>query len=145
VIVRLEGDWLPLVTAALTEIRAECADENWDGEASKPVTAATLTLATTVASTLFASLPQDTPAPDVVPEADGDVCFTWRADDEHVLSVSIGEHGNASYAAQIGREGGSHGWTPLGTVEGETLDHSLREIAAHIEHVYGAAHRTGRS
>jgi hypothetical protein len=135
------SDWLPLVAAVLKDIQVDSAAANWDGEGATPVSAETIALTMAVADTLFALVPKGTPAPDVIPEADGEICLTWRADDEHVISVSIGEHGNANYAAQLGREGGRHGWTPLGTTDGAALERSLREVAGHIDHVYRAAFR----
>jgi hypothetical protein len=137
------SDWLPLVNA-LAEMRAECAAENWDGEGARPVSAAATALTMAVASALFSLVPKGTPPPDVIPEADGEICLTWRADDEHVLSISIGDLGIANYAAQLGREGGRHGWTPLGTTDLAALEHSLREVAEHIDHVYRAASRPRR-
>jgi hypothetical protein len=140
------NDWTRTgVHGALAEIQLECTGANWDGEGAEPVSAETIALTMAVAAALSKLIPKGTPSPEVLPESDGEICLTWYADHEHVLSMSVGEHGNVNFAAQLGREGARHGWIPLGTTGDETFELSVQEIAGHIDRVYRAAIQAHRS
>ncbi len=73
----------------------------------------------TVVRALFALLPKSTPAPEVIPEADGEICLSWVVDSERQMSLSFGAHGKINFAGQFGKEGGIHGWQPIDTDESE--------------------------
>jgi hypothetical protein len=124
---------------AFEEIRRSYNVANGDGEGAKPVTERTLALAGSVIEALVRVVPKGTPAPDIVPETDGELCLSWSADDGRIFSMSLGEHGNANYAGQFGNDGGVHGWQSLATNDPAHLGQALAEIAEHIGKVHGAA------
>lgn len=135
------SDWTPPVQAALREMRESAMSANWDGLGAEPVSDSALALAESVVAELYALLPKGTPAPDIFPETDGEICLTWSVDGDRVFSVSLGDHGNANYAGQFGRSGGVHGWQPLATDSRVALEGSLREIAEHVDKVFRVAAR----
>jgi len=130
------SDWVPLARAAFDEIRQHARSANWDGEGAAPVTAETISLADLVVQSLYSMLPKSTPPPDIIPEGDGEICLSWAPDDARVFSVSLGEHGVANFAAQLGRRGGRHGWLPIATTSRAALEESLREIAEHVDSIH---------
>jgi hypothetical protein len=133
------SDWMPVVSAAFAEIRQKCGAADWDGERAKPITGRTVTLAEIVVQTLFAMLPKGTPAPDVLPEADGEICIDWSVDTDRIFSISVGEHGKANFAGQFGAGGGIHGWRPIETSNRSALEQSLRDVANYVEKVWTPA------
>ena len=130
------SDWTPVTRAALDDIRRVCRAANWDGEGAQPIAPRTIAIAEAVVAALHSMLAKSTPAPDVIPEADGEICLSWSPDEHRVFSVSLGQHGNANFAGQLGHEGGRHGWQPIATTSREALEKSLREIAEHIDKLH---------
>lgn len=130
------SDWLPLLQAELSRIRSECGRANWDGEGAVEVTERAIDLTARIAEALFHLLPKGTPAPDLIPEADGDICMTWSADATRVFSMSIGEHGKINFAGQFGREGGVHAWKPVDAKTDRALGESLEDVVRYVSRLF---------
>jgi hypothetical protein len=130
------SDWLPIADAAFRGIRDECRKTDWDGQGALAVTDRVIAIAEKVVNALFALLPKGTPAPEVIPEADGEICLSWVVDSERQLSLSVGAHGNINFAGQFGKEGGIHGWQPIDTTSPSALDDSLQDIAKYLARLY---------
>lgn len=130
------SDWLPVVEAALRGIQADCAKANWDGSGACPVAVETISLAAEIAKTLFAILPRSTPAPDIIPEADGEICMSWSGSAYRLFSFSIGAHSRINYAGQFENSGSVHGWQPIDATTHDDLNESLQEIVRHIRRLY---------
>ncbi len=89
---RAEGD--------LAKVVAECSEPKWDG-----YSAALISKATHEAALRFLrALPASLPAPDIVPEPDGDIAFEWEYGKWKILSVSVNSKGRVAYAAILGRD-----------------------------------------
>lgn len=125
-------DWAPIVDATLYEICSNCNNENWDGFNASAISNNVLNQTALTIATLFVLLPKGTPCPDIVPEADGEICLTWYIDSSRLFSISIGDHGNINYAGQFGNKGATHGWIPIEISNSETIDEPFKEIAFHI-------------
>lgn len=135
----LEGsasDWLPIIDAALRSLCDDCQEDGWDGPGSLAISDQAIAITESVVRVLFRLVPKGLPAPDVMPEADGEICLRWVVDTEHELSISIGAHGKINFAGQFGREGGIHGWQPLDTTSPTALDRSLQEIAKYVARLF---------
>lgn len=130
------SDWLPIVDAAFRGIRSECSRANWDGEGAIAVTAQVIAVAEKVIEALFTLLPTGTPAPDVIPEADGEICISWVLDAARMFSLSIGQHSNINFAGQFGREGGVHAWQPIDTSSRSALEESLEYVVKYVSRLY---------
>ncbi|HUS10919.1 MAG TPA: hypothetical protein VMZ30_10670 [Pyrinomonadaceae bacterium] len=130
------SDWLPTVDAALRSLRAECQQVGWDGPGSLAISDQAIAIAEKVVTALFRLVPKNVPAPDVIPEADGEICLRWVVDTEQEFSISIGSHGKINFAGQFGREGGIHGWQPLDTASPTALDRSLQEISKYVARLF---------
>lgn len=130
------SDWLPIVNADFRRIRRECQTPGWDGEDSKPVTHEAVRVAAAVADSLFALLPMGTPAPDVIPEADGEICFHWSIDANHVFSLSVGAHGKANFAGQFGKGGSVHAWTPIAASNQYELEEALQDVVRYVGRLF---------
>jgi hypothetical protein len=129
-------DWAPTVDAALRKLHTECQRDGWDGLESVGISDQLIAVTKKVMETLFFLLPKGIPAPDIIPEADGEICLHWVVDSEQELSVSVGTHGKINFAGQFGREGGIHGWQTIDTTSSTALDRSLREIAEYVARLF---------
>lgn len=139
------SDWRPTVLGALQCIRNECALAGWDGEGSEPITERTIQLTEDIAVCLFDLLPKGTPAPDVIPESDGDICISWTVDAKRIFSLSVRPNG-MNFAGQLGKHGRRHGWQPIDALDRRLLEESLSDIATYINRLYEpiAFRRTAR-
>ncbi|MDO8431341.1 MAG: hypothetical protein Q7S58_02920 [Candidatus Binatus sp.] len=130
------SDWLPTIRSALSAIRDHCGKPDWDGHGEIVVSDEVITNADKIVTTLFTLAQAGTPAPDIVPEADGEICLTWTQDDAQTFSISIGEQGKINFAGQFGHRGSIHGWKPTDTSSPNALESSLQEIAEYLENLY---------
>jgi hypothetical protein len=120
------------VDAELSEIRVECGQINWDGYGGRPITPEVIDKASEISAALFALVPPGIPAPDAVPEGDGNVSLSWTRDRHHRFSVSMGGDDLLSFAGIIRRGIERHG-----TEEFDGSDPSvLQEIAGYIARLY---------
>jgi hypothetical protein len=130
------SDWFPTIDAAFQGIRHECQTDDWDGHGAIAISDRVIALARTVTAALFTLLPKGTPVPDIVPEADGEICISWSVETDRLLSLSIGAHGKINFAGQFGKEGGIHGWQPVDTTSPTALDESLQDFAKYLGRLY---------
>lgn len=132
------SDWLPVVDAALGEIRKNCATTNWDGSGAIPVPLETVNLVADIARALYTMLPNDgIPPPDIVAETDGEICVSWSGDsDRRLFSLSIGTHGKINFAGQFGNEGSIHGWQPIDTTTIDSLKASFDDVSRNIRRLF---------
>jgi hypothetical protein len=91
--------------ADLARVAHECANERWDGYNAKAISVATCERV----RAFLSDLPVWMPAPDVVPEADGEVAIEWYVAPNQTLSISIGEAGPLHYAGLFGNNEEQHG------------------------------------
>ena len=130
------SDWSPIIKAALLGIRNDCGQINWDGQEALPVNERTIDLAAKLTECLFALLPRGTPAPDLIPEPDGEICLTWSIDADQVFSVSVGSHGKINFSGQFGTEGALHAWQPIDPKNRVTLEESLQDVARYVNRLF---------
>ena len=124
------------MAAALTAIRVECRKANWDGQQAMPVSEQVITVTEKVVEALFALLPKGTPAPDLIPENDGEICLSWVLDTDRQLSLSVSPANKVNFAGLFGKEGSIHGWRPIDAGNSTALDESLRDIAKYLGRLY---------
>ena len=130
------SDWSPIIEAALLGIRNECSRVSWDGQEALPVSDRTIDLAAKLTECLFALLPRGTPAPDLIPEPDGEICISWSIDADRMFSVSIGAHGKINFSGQFGKEGALHAWQPIDPKNCASLEESLQDVARYVGRLY---------
>jgi hypothetical protein len=128
--------WFPTVDSAFRGIRSECRSPDWDGQGAFAITDQVIAIAEKVVGVLFSLLPTGTPPPDVIPEADGEICISWSLNVSQMFSVSIGEHGKVNFAGQFGREGEVHAWEPIDTSSRKALEESLQDVARYLGRLY---------
>jgi hypothetical protein len=95
-------NWEPQIDAAIATIAAECSVANWDGDQAAAVSPEALRLAERVAQFFYCYVPRGTPAPEIIPESDGEVSLSWTRDPSRMFSVSIGNHNKLNYAGRLG-------------------------------------------
>jgi hypothetical protein len=95
-------NWEPQIAAAAAAIKADCSVADWDGEQAAPVSSEALELARRVAILFHCFVPGNTPAPELLPEADGEVSLSWTRDRDRMFAVSIGNHNKLNYAGRLG-------------------------------------------
>lgn len=135
----LEGsasDWLPILEAAIRSIKNDCTNADWDGSGAIPVSIQTIGLTAKIVETLFTMLPRGTSAPDLIPEADGEICISWSVDAGRLFSLSVGAHGKINFAGQFGKEGAIHAWQPIDATSRSTLEESLQDVARYVGRLY---------
>lgn len=130
------SDWSPNIEAALLGIRNDCGRVSWDGEDALPVSDRTIDIAAKLTECLFTLLPRGTPAPDVIPETDGEICISWSINADRVFSVSIGAHGKINFAGQFGTEGAVHAWQSIDPKNRASLEESLQDVARYVGRLF---------
>ena len=130
------SDWLPTVDAVFRVIRDECQKADWDGPGSLAISDGVIAITKRVVEALFTLVPKGTPAPDLIPEADGEIWISWVVDRDSQLSISVGAHGKINFAGQFGTEGGIHGWQSINATSPSALDESLQDIAKYLARLY---------
>jgi hypothetical protein len=130
------SDWLPTIRSALKAIHDHCGKPDWDGQGATAINDEVIGISQEVLITLFSLVQAGTPPPDIVPEADGEICLSWTEDDARTFSISIGERGKINFAGQFGHRGSIHGWKPIDTSSPNALESSLQEIAQYLENLY---------
>lgn len=86
--------------AELTKIAAETSIEGWDGYDARPIAPETLARA----FRFLGGLPEWILAPDIVPEADGQIAIEWYLSPNLTYSVSIPPSGQLQFAGRFGEE-----------------------------------------
>lgn len=130
------SDWAPVIEAALAGIRNECNQVGWDDDEALPISDRTINLVGQVAECLFTLLPRGTPAPDLVPEHDGEICIIWSISADRMFSVSVGAHGKMNFAGQFGKEGALHAWQPIDPEDRASLEESLQDVARYVRRLH---------
>jgi hypothetical protein len=130
------SDWSPVIRATLLGIKNECGHVNWDGQGALPVSERTINLAAKLAECLFAMLPKGTPAPDLIPEHDGEICISWTLDADRMFSVSVGTHEKINFSGQFGKGGALHAWQPIDPKNRALLEESLQDVARYVGRLF---------
>jgi hypothetical protein len=130
------SDWLPTVDAALRGLRDDCQKADWDGQGALAITDKVIAITENVVGALFTLLPKGIPAPDLIPEADGEICISWSVDTDRQVSISVGAHGKINFAGQFGKEGGIHGWQPIDTTSPSALEKSIQDVAKYLARLF---------
>ncbi len=126
------SEWAPVIEAALVGIKNECNRVGWDGDEALPISDRTIDVVAQVTECLFTLLPRGTPAPDLVPEQDGEICMIWSISADRVFSLSVGAHGKMNFAGQFGTEGALHAWQPIDPKNRASLEESLQDVARYV-------------
>jgi len=85
--------------SALCEIANRSSVSNWDGYGAIAVSA----LAVGQAFRFLRTLPSTLRTPDLSVDPDGEISFEWYLEPRSVFSISVGPHGELSYAGLFGR------------------------------------------
>lgn len=133
------SDWLPVLDAAIRGIMNDCTNGDWDASGAMPVSIQTIELTAKIVETLFTMLSRGTPAPDLIPEADGEICISWAVDAGRLFSLSVGAHGKINFAGQFGNKGAIHAWQPIDATSRSNLEKSLQDAAQYIGWLYAPA------
>lgn len=116
-------DYLGGVLAALKETYQECSEEGWDGYGARPVTQETYD----EAIRFLSALPSWLPAPEIVPEPDGDIGFEWNFGKNRMLAVSVDGTNRITYAGLLGTGNKSYGTEVFnGSIPQTLVDHVSR-------------------
>ncbi len=112
-----------LAYPTLEDVMVQCSQHDWDGYNAKPISQVVYER---VRSFLDA-LPMSLPAPDIVPEADGEIAVEWDLGANRIFSVSIGEGNGLHFAGLFGSGVERHGVEPFdGLVSQEILGYINR-------------------
>jgi hypothetical protein len=129
-------DWLPSIKARFEEIKKECSIQNWDGENALPISPQVISMTDIVVRSFYSKMPRNIPAPDIIPENDGEICLSWDINESKNFSISLGKHGKMNYAGQFGKEGVVHGWHPIDVSDSRVLCEEIEEVSKKIIMLY---------
>lgn len=130
------ADWSPIIEAALLSVRNGCDRPGWDGDDALPISHRTIDIVAKLTDCLFMLLPRGTPAPDLIPEPDGEICLSWAIEPDRSFSVSVAAHGKINFAGQFGTEGALHAWQPIDPASRAALEESLQDVARYVGRLY---------
>jgi hypothetical protein len=117
-------DWRSLTKALIEELAIECQTPDWDGYKAKAISQGTKYQA----QALVDLLPYSIPAPDAVPDADGEIALSWDFGPGHVFTLSINESGMLSYAGLLGAGVKRHGMEPFKGDIPKSIINSIEEV-----------------
>lgn len=107
----------------LEKVVSQCSVSNWDGYQAKPITEGVHKRA----RAFLDALPMILPAPEIVPEPDGEVAFEWQVAPDRIFSVSVGATSDLHFAGLFGNGVERHGVEPFeGLVSPEILGYISR-------------------
>jgi hypothetical protein len=93
------GGWYRDAVSALYHIASQSSVPNWDGYGAMQVSP----LAVAQAFRFLRTLPSTLQTPDLSVDPDGEISFEWYLEPRRVFSISVGPHGELSYAGLFGR------------------------------------------
>jgi hypothetical protein len=125
-------DWRTYVNSAIAEIHAACSVANWNGPDSVAINDMVLGRALKVTDLLYYYVPYATPAPELVPGADGEVAMTWALNPNQVFSISIGNHGMLNFAGRLGEGVEPHDAVPFSSTDSAAIE----RLASYISQLY---------
>ncbi|MFZ0545321.1 MAG: hypothetical protein WAM60_07775 [Candidatus Promineifilaceae bacterium] len=96
-------------SAQLARIAEECSQSGWDGYKAAPITKKTRDLT----QSLLELLPPWIPAPEIAPEADGEIAVHWYFGPRRTFGISVNESGKLHYAGLFGDVEEIHGVSKL--------------------------------
>ncbi len=114
--------------ATLARIARECSEAGWDGYDAKPLSRSTCDRARAFLNVL----PSFIVAPDIVPEADGEIAIEWHVAPRRTFSISIGESGPLHYAGLFGPDEEIHGVSPFTDSVPATFLRHISEIVREV-------------
>ncbi len=91
-------DWRTKINASIEEIASECRTANWDGHGASPIDRE----AKAQAQRFVDLLPFHLPAPEAIPDPDGELALSWDFGPGHVFTVSVSGEGALTYAGLLG-------------------------------------------
>lgn len=77
----------------LANIAFNCSRNDWDGDGAEAISSAIL-----LSAFRFLEKLTTNQMPDIDPESDGEICFTWQKNKNNVFSISIGANDRVAYA-----------------------------------------------
>ncbi|MGH8226510.1 MAG: hypothetical protein ACREU3_01180 [Steroidobacteraceae bacterium] len=125
---KVATDWRPLANALIEELADECREPNWDGYGANAVD----TAAKAQAQRFVDLLPHRLPAPDPVPDPDGEIALTWDFGPGHILTIAIGADGTLTYAGLLGGGVKRHGVERLGATIPKAILQALEELCDRV-------------
>lgn len=122
---------LSQVSIELKEIYRQCSEPDWNGYGASPISQETFD----EAIRFLNALPSWLPAPEIVPEPDGDIGFEWNCGKNRMLVASVDGTNRITYAGLLGKGNKAHGTEVFdGSIPQTLIDHISRicpgEIAA---------------
>jgi hypothetical protein len=121
-------DWEPVLFCAIREIANEYSVAGWDGHAAVAISAQVRARALAFALVLRARLPAGTPAPELIPEPDGELSISWETAPGLVFSVSVGRSDRLHYSGLFARGVEQHGVEHLGLLVPSTILDAIQRL-----------------
>lgn len=108
----------------LSRVYRECSVEDWDGCGAEPVSPK----AYMEAGKFIGLLPPTFPAPEIIPEPNGEIAFEWYRGKRFVFVASVGGDDTITYAGIHGGTSKFHGTEYLGERLPDTMISHIRRL-----------------
>lgn len=117
-------DWRALTNARIEELASEIQVPNWDGYGAQPIT----TDVKDQAQRFVDLLPYRLPAPEPMPDPDGEIALAWDFGPGSVFTVTIAGNGTLTYAGLLGGGVKRHGVERFNGDIPESILRSIEEL-----------------
>lgn len=118
-------DWRRSAKGLIEQVVDEAATEDWDGEGARALSNEVRLFA----HAFIDAMPSHLQAPDVTPEHDGHLAFTWDQGKGRVFSVSVSPTGTLHYAGLLGGGRKSHGVERFGGAVPSSILTAVEDIS----------------
>lgn len=117
-------DWRTLTHALIEQVALDCQSPDWDGYGANPISA----VSKSEAQRFVELLPYWYPAPEAVPDPDGEIALSWDFGRGHVFTLSVGSTGALSYAGLLGDGVKRHGVEPFKSDVPKSILEAIEEL-----------------
>ena len=110
--------------AVLARLQRECSVKGWDGYEARPIAPRTIARAQIFVN----ALPYWMPAPEIVPESDGEIAIEWDSSPTEIFSISIGEQSAIHFSGLFGEDKERHGVEPFEDFISEEILYYINQL-----------------
>lgn len=121
---KIQTDWRTRAHELIEIVALENSSHGWNGYSARPISPD----AKRYAQLFVDNLPFGLPAPDALPDPDGDIALCWDFGPGHILTLTFSPDGTINYAGILGGGVKRHGVEPFCRDMPKVLLESIEEL-----------------